>query len=251
MENAQPGISGLELSGAVEFDEVTILTNSEDPMRATQTLWKPAPAAAAAGESARNTTAEPAKQKKRRRRQARRVRHLTEEEVGRLFKVITSPRDRALFRLAYHAGLRASEVGLLEMRDYQARTDRIYIHRLKGSNSGEHHMCREEAKAFKAWLKVRGKEPGVIFQSNQRRPITRQMLDLLMKKYGAAAGLPEDLRHMHTLKHTCATHLMDRGFNVEQVQDWIGHANIQNTMIYAKITNGRRAEMAGQLADWR
>src|SRR6516225_4685085 len=127
MENAQPGISGLEPSGAVEFDEVTISTNSEEPMRA--------------AEAPQNTTPEPRKQKKRRRRQARKVRHLTEEEVTRLFKVITSPRDRALFRLAYHAGLRASEVGLLEMRDYNARTDRIYINRLKGSNSGEHHMC--------------------------------------------------------------------------------------------------------------
>ena len=220
-------------------------------MRATQPLEKPAPAAAAAGESARNTTAEPAKQKKRRRRQARRVRHLTEEEVGRLFKVITNPRDRALFRLAYHAGLRASEIGMLEMRDYNARTDRSFVHRLKGSNSGEHHMCREEAKAFKAWLKVRGKDPGTIFTSNQRRPITRQMLHLLMKRYGRLAGLPADLCHMHSLKHTCATHLLDKGFGIEQVQDWVGHANIANTMIYAKVTNGRRAEMAGQLADWR
>jgi integrase len=226
-------------------------TNLEEFLRLSQphessSLGSPAPAG-----TPQNTTPDAPKQKKRRRRQARKVRHLTEEEVGRLFKVITSPRDRALFRLAYHAGLRASEIGLLEMRDYNGRTDRIYIHRLKGSNSGEHHMCREEARAFKAWLKVRGKDPGVIFQSNQRRPITRQMLDLLMKKYGREAGLPADLCHMHTLKHTCATHLMAKGFNVEQVQDWIGHANIQNTMIYAKVTNGRRAEMAGQLADWR
>ena len=61
-----------------------------------------------------------------------------------------------------------------------------------------------------------------------------------MKKYGAAAGIPEKLRHFHVLKHCCATHLLSNGFGVERVQDWIGHANIQSTMEYAKVTNARR-----------
>ena len=63
-----------------------------------------------------------------------------EEEMGRFFKAIDSTRDRAIFRLMYHAGLRASEIGLVEMRDYQPRTDRLMVNRLKGSNSGEHHQ---------------------------------------------------------------------------------------------------------------
>ncbi len=190
--------------------------------------------------------------KKRAKRAKRQPSFLQEPEVERLFKVITDARDRAIFRLAYHAGLRASEVGLLELRDYQPRTERIFIHRLKGSNSGEHHLCREEAKALRAWLKVRGNDPGPIFPSRKRRPISRKMLDVLMKQYGAVAMIPQKLRHFHTLKHSCATHLLSKGFHVEQVQDWIGHANIQNTMIYARVTNSRREEMAKSLRDnWR
>jgi len=62
---------------------------------------------------------------------------LTQAEWERLYRAIDKPRDRAIFQLAYHAGLRASEVGLLEMRDYQPRAtvnamDRIYVHRLQG-----------------------------------------------------------------------------------------------------------------------
>ena len=75
------------------------------------------------------------------------------------------------------------------------------------------------------------------------------MLDVLMKQYGAAADLPKELCHFHALKH-CATHLLSKGFDVAQVQDWIGHANIQNTMIYAKLTNARRDEMAEKLREW-
>ena len=73
------------------------------------------------------------------------------------------------------------------------------------------------------------------------------MLDVLMKRYGAAAGIPPDLRHFHILKHSCATHLLDKGYAVERVQDWLGHVNIQNTMIYGHITNERRTQMAEEL----
>jgi site-specific recombinase XerD len=72
-----------------------------------------------------------------------------------------------------------------------------------------------------------------------------------MQHYGALAELPAHLRHFHVLKHTCATYLLSRGVHIDQVQDWIGHANIQNTMIYAKVTNPRREEMARKLEGWR
>jgi type 1 fimbriae regulatory protein FimB/type 1 fimbriae regulatory protein FimE len=58
-------------------------------------------------------------------------------------------------------------------------------------------------------------------------------------------------QYEEALKHACCTHLLSKGFNVEQVQDWVGHANIQNTMIYARVTNARRTEMGRQLKHWR
>jgi integrase len=76
--------------------------------------------------------------------------HLDYGDIERLFHIINSARDRAIFRVAYHAGLRASEVGLIDLRDYNQKTERIAIHRLKGSNSGDHHCCREEARALHA-----------------------------------------------------------------------------------------------------
>ncbi len=173
-------------------------------------------------------------------------------ELDRLFRAISSPRDNAIFRVAYHAGLRASEVKGLQMRDYNASTGRIFIRRLKGSNSGEHYLCDEEDCALKAWLKIRGCGPGPIFVSRSGRGISRQRLDVLMKRYSAAAKIPLPFRHFHMLKHTCATHLLSKGFHLEQVQDWMGHASIQNTRVYAVIDNSRRnnprrGEMAAQL----
>jgi site-specific recombinase XerC len=124
--------------------------------------------------------------------------------MQRFFSAIESIRDRAIFRLMYHAGLRASEVGLVELRDYSPQTDRLMIHRLKGSHSGEHHLNREETDALRVWLLERGTGPGPIFISREGTPISRKMLDVLVKKYGAIAGWPQHLRHCHVFKHASA-----------------------------------------------
>jgi len=66
--------------------------------------------------------------------------------IARLFSVIPSIHDRATFRVAYHAGPRASGLGMIDLRDYDARSDRIFTHCLKGSHSGHHHLMREEGR---------------------------------------------------------------------------------------------------------
>jgi site-specific recombinase XerD len=170
------------------------------------------------------------------------IRFLTLDELGRLLAATReSVRDRALFLLAYRHGLRASEVGLLRADDLDLRTLRLTVHRLKGSLSGTHPLQPDEAKAIRAWLRGREQPPSpVLFPSNRGDPIARRTLDWLMKKYGEAAGLPPSKRHFHCLKHSIATHLLEAGADLRFVQDWLGHANIQNTVVYARLTTRGR-----------
>jgi site-specific recombinase XerD len=83
-----------------------------------------------------------------------------------------------------------------------------------------------------------------LFLSRNHTPISRRRLDELMKHYAECADIPESKRHFHTLKHSIATHLLDAGADLRFVQDWIGHASIGNTVIYAQLTNRRRDEEA-------
>jgi integrase/recombinase XerD len=180
---------------------------------------------------------------------------LTNEEIERLFAAIERPRDLAIMRVAYHRGLRASEISLLQLADYRPKPQRLYVHRLKGSHSGEYLLCANEVRALNAWIKVRGPQPGPLFPSNRGTGIDRRMLDVLMKRYGALAELPVEKRHMHCLKHSCGTHLLSgtqslAPLDVAEVQDHLGHADIRNTMVYARITNRRRDEVGERMRNW-
>jgi len=173
------------------------------------------------------------------------IRFLTLDETARLFRAIgPHRRDRALFLVAYRHGLRASEVGLLRVEDVDLRTLRIMVHRLKGSHSGAHPLQADETKALKALLRERAVPSPILFPSRRGDPIARRTLDWLMKKYGAAADLPPAKRHFHCLKHSIATHLLEAGADLRFVQDWLGHSNIQNTVVYTFLTARGRDSVA-------
>ena len=172
------------------------------------------------------------------------IKFITLDEAKRLFSVISSKRDKAIFLLAYRHGLRASEVGLLQRNDFNDKQLRLNIHRLKGSLSGVHPLQADEVRVLKSYLRTRSDSLPYLFPSRKGSPISRAMLDVLIKGYGEKAKLPDDKRHFHVLKHSIATHLLDTGADIRFVQDWLGHANIQNTVIYAQISVGSREAKA-------
>jgi integrase/recombinase XerD len=175
---------------------------------------------------------------------AQKILFLTQSELRALFRVITRKRDRALFLVAYRHGLRASEVGLLHVEDVNFAQQRLTIHRLKRSLPGVYPLRADEVTALKAYLRERKRLSPSLFLSQRGMPISRRQLDTLMKHYGGLADIPASKRHFHVLKHSIATHLLDAGADLRFVQDWVGHASIKNTLIYAQLTSRRRDEEA-------
>src|SRR6266550_3878088 len=78
--------------------------------------------------------------KKKRKARKKAMSFLSEEEIERLFGVISSIRDRAIFRLAYHAGLRASEIGMLQLRDHDAKAAKILDRKSTRLNSSHGYI---------------------------------------------------------------------------------------------------------------
>ena len=206
--------------------------------------------------SADARTAQNTHSERLRRRKRQLPKYLISEEKDALFRAIDSPRDRAIFRLAYHHGLRASEIGLIQLKDWRRGTslemDRLFLRRLKGSIGGETILVNAAATALRAWLRIRGSAPGPIFTSRNHQPISRRRLDELMKRYCKLAGVPAEKSHFHALKHTCGTLLLSiQHESIVDVQKHLGHADIRNTMIYAQLTDEANRERAERLRDWR
>jgi type 1 fimbriae regulatory protein FimB/type 1 fimbriae regulatory protein FimE len=118
------------------------------------------------------------------------------------------------------------------------------LHRINGSLSGEHPLQPDEARTSKVWLKSKRIDSPILFPSRRHLPADRQMLDVLIKPYGAEANIPKEKRHFHVLKHSIATHLLDADADLRFLQDWLGHANIQNTLIYASLVSQSREQKA-------
>ena len=174
----------------------------------------------------------------------RSIKYLTQDELSRLFRAISNPRDKAIFSIAYYHGLRASEVGMIKLEDINLDSARIRIYRAKNSLGGEYPMRPDEVKAVKVWLRQRRDGNPYLFPSQRKTPISRRTLDYIMKRYGKRADIPPDKRHFHVLKHSIATHLLEAGADIRFVQDWLGHKQISSTIIYAQITNPSRDQQA-------
>jgi len=170
--------------------------------------------------------------------------YLTQDELQRFFKVITSTRDRTLFALIYHYGLRVDEATALTVDDIDLKNHRIRIRRLKNGVGGEKPLWRHTIKLLRAYLRVRRGVTPYLFTGRQGAMQKRQMQNLF-SSYAHKAGLTT--RNIHALRHSIAVHLLEAGRGIEYVADHLGHRNIRNTRVYAQITNPLREQVFREL----
>jgi integrase len=169
--------------------------------------------------------------------------YLTKEDVERFFAAIPadSTRDRLLFDMIYRYGLRRREASLI--RREHLSDGRIWITRIKGGDSGEYRIHPTTRRLLWAYLAERAdvSQPYLfVTRQSGASPMSGLTIYLLFRQYAEAAGLPADRRHPHVLRHSIAVHLMNAGWDISDVQDWLGHRNIASTMVYAAVTNKRR-----------
>ena len=176
-------------------------------------------------------------------------RYLTLEEVDRL---LGSPdtgtplglRDAAMVELLYATGLRVSELVSLRLRDINLGAG--YLRCVgKGSKERLVPMGRQASQKLRAYLD--GGRPQIVsgsgghpalFLNSRGRGLSRQGFWKILKRYGRTVGLRGKLSP-HVLRHSFATHLLERGADLRSVQMMLGHADISTTQIYTHINRER------------
>lgn len=170
--------------------------------------------------------------------------YITSEEVEAMIDSVPEGefyfRDRCLIMMSFIHGLRVSELKNLKVGDING--DHIFISRLKNGLSTTHPLQPREAQAISAWLDKRrswlNHSLPWLFLSRHGLPISRQQVYKLIKKYGQRAGLPLAV-HPHMLRHACGFKLADNGNDTRLIQDYLGHKNIQHTVLYT-ASNAKR-----------
>jgi integrase/recombinase XerD len=175
----------------------------------------------------------------------RQLSFLSKTQVEAFFAAIPrdAPRDHLLFEMIYRHGLRRLEAALIRREWIR---ERIWIHRVKNGASGEYPIHPRTRRLLWAWLRERDDDENpYLFTSRQSglRPLSPTTIYGRFRKYADAAEIPPELQHPHVLRHSIATHLLEAGWDIADVQDWLGHTEISSTQVYAKITNKRREAM--------
>lgn len=159
-------------------------------------------------------------------------------------------RDAAFLELLYATGLRASEIISLALNDINLEAGYL-IASGKGSKERLIPIGEVAQNMIKKYLKnsrptlLKNKQSHHLFTTRSGKSMTRQGFWKLIKKYALAAGIRKKITP-HTLRHSFATHLLERGADLRSVQMMLGHADISSTQIYTHVTTERLKKIHNQ-----
>jgi integrase/recombinase XerC len=143
-------------------------------------------------------------------------------------------RDVAVMELFYSSGLRLSELAALDVDDVDLYTESV---RVFGKGRKE-RVCPVGAPALESIQKYRSAanvHSGALFINKSRTRISSQSIWLILKRYLRHTSIPISISP-HKLRHSFATHMLDRGADLRSVQSLLGHASLSTTQIYTHVT---------------
>ena len=183
---------------------------------------------------------------------------ISEKEVSELLFAIddegaAGKRDKAMMEILYGTGARISEVVSLSISDLDL-SEKLLKVLGKGNKERIVPLGRYAETALMRWLSPDGRgklEPArwasrddseALFLNRQGRRLSRQGGWGIVKKYGRKVGLGAQLSP-HTLRHSCATHMLEHGADIRTVQELLGHASISTTQIYTHVSRDQLIEV--------
>ncbi len=191
----------------------------------------------------------PAKPLRNPRRQRKLPHFLTTRQIAKLLAAPAADnplglRDRAILETMYSAGLRVSELVDVSDGDLDFEQGLVRV-RGKGKRERLAPLGRFAVRALKRWLAVRklsGRQPkghqAPVFVNKFGNRITTRSIARMLEKYLLQTGLDRKTSP-HTLRHSFATHLLDRGADIRSVQELLGHKSLITTQIYTHVSTKR------------
>ena len=175
--------------------------------------------------------------------------HLSEEEMGRLIEAPAPDeplgrRDRAILELFYASGLRLSELAGLGVDDVNLSAQMVRTlgkgrkERLVPFNRSTATAIRVYLKdrdlLVKVWSRTRDRKSDPLFVNYRGTRLTVRSIDRLVRRYAASSAVRPGVSP-HALRHSFATHLLQRGADLRAIQELLGHARLSTTQRYTHV----------------
>lgn len=174
----------------------------------------------------------------------------SQSDVAAIINCLSNKKHKAMVMLAYGAGLRVSEVVSLKTYQVDSKRMTIFIHSAKGKKDRIVGLSpvllvvlREYAKEYQPDVR------GYLFEGSIKgRPYSVRSLQEVLQSAKRKAGIIKP-GSMHSLRHSFATHLVERGTDISMIQKLLGHNNIKTTLIYLHTSNKDLVKIISPLDD--
>lgn len=170
--------------------------------------------------------------------------YLSKKELALLQELAQEDlRNRAIVEALYATGVRISELLNIKLEDIKWDNRQIWIRKGKGNKERFVLFSYDCAERLKSYLNQREINSKYLFSNSKGEPISRDLVEWLFRKYTSSLGFKVT---PHTLRHTFAAHLAEKGMDFYYIQELLGHVNINSTRIYTRLTNHARKKLYDQ-----
>ncbi|MEM4271595.1 MAG: tyrosine-type recombinase/integrase [Candidatus Pacearchaeota archaeon] len=162
---------------------------------------------------------------------------LSKEEVKKLFEAISNEKHRLMIELMYSAGLRVSELLNLRICDLEIEKRYGFVRAGKGNKDRLFILPEKLTGRIKELIaQEKLTNDDYLFISNRNKKYSIRSIQQILKKASRKARIGKKI-HPHTLRHSFATHLIENGYSVSDVQALLGHKSPETTMIYVHMAS--------------
>ena len=163
---------------------------------------------------------------------------LNEDEVRRLFNAVDNLKHRTMLMLAYASGLRVSELVRLRIEDIDGQRGLIHVRDAKGKRDRFTVFPESlHSQLIAYWKQYKLGTSGWLFPGQTPdQHLKARSIQAVLERAVKTAGIEKSVS-MHTLRHSFATHLLERGTDLRYIQELLGHQSVKTTEIYTHVSN--------------
>ena len=161
---------------------------------------------------------------------------LSKKEVESLLNALTVPKSRLMISMIYACGFRVSELANLKINDLDFNDKKGFVRKAKGKKDRAFNIPNYLNEQIKKQAENQRKDNQEFLFTGPKGRISIRNIEKIVRKAAERAGINKEV-HPHTLRHSFATHLLEKGMDIRYIQELLGHSDLKTTQIYTHVSS--------------